>query len=75
MARVTRAGGETTEQRFDDPLEFVKGLLARYRPVPLPDLPRFQGGAVGYLTYECVRYFERLPTPAAGRPAACRTRC
>ena len=64
VARVTRAGGETSEQRFDDPLEFVKGLLARYRPVPLPDLPRFQGGAVGYLAYECVRYFERLPTPA-----------
>jgi anthranilate synthase component I len=63
VARVTHAGGETTEQRFDDPLEFVKGLLARYKPVPLPDLPRFQGGAVGYLTYECVRYFERLPTP------------
>jgi anthranilate synthase component 1 len=26
-------------------------------------MPRFQGGAVGYLAYECVRYFERLPTP------------
>jgi anthranilate synthase component 1 len=26
-------------------------------------MPRFQGGAVGYLTYECVRYFEDLPVP------------
>ena len=65
VARVhPRRGRDVAEQRFDDPLEFVKGLLARYRPVPLPDLPRFQGGAVGYLAYECVRYFERLPTPA-----------
>jgi anthranilate synthase component I len=64
VARVERAGGETTEHRFADPLEFVKGLMAPYRPVPLPDLPRFQGGAVGYLAYECARYFERLPAPA-----------
>jgi anthranilate synthase component 1 len=27
----------------------------------LPDLPRFTGGAVGYLTYDAVRLFERLP--------------
>src|SRR5207237_5279338 len=34
----------------------------RFRPVMLPGLPRFTGGAVGYLGYECVRYFEpRVP--------------
>ncbi len=27
----------------------------------LPDLPRFTGGAVGYLTYDSVRLFERIP--------------
>jgi anthranilate synthase component I len=57
------AGAETRESRFDDPLVFVRDLLASYKPVPLPDMPRFQGGAVGYLAYECVRYFERLPSP------------
>ncbi len=62
-ARVEEAGGETTEHSFANPLELIKGLLAPYRPVPLPDMPRFQGGAVGYLAYECVRYFERLPAP------------
>ena len=30
-------------------------------PVPLPDLPRFSGGAVGYVSYDWVRYVERLP--------------
>jgi anthranilate synthase component 1 len=63
VARVDTPGEGTREERFADPLEFVKGLMARYRPVSLPDLPRFQGGAVGYLAYECVRYFERLPAP------------
>ncbi len=27
----------------------------------MPGLPRFLGGAVGYLSYEAVRYFEDLP--------------
>src|SRR5262245_643703 len=64
VVRVARAEGATTKHRFADHLEFVNGLMARDRPVPLPDLPRFQGGAVGYLAYECARYFERLPAPA-----------
>ena len=29
-----------------------------------PELPRFFGGAVGFLAYDIVRYFERLPTHA-----------
>ncbi len=36
----------------------------RYRPVPLPGLPRFSGGAVGYLGYDLVREFEKLPARA-----------
>ncbi len=39
-------------------------LLGRYRLVPIDGLPRFDGGAVGYLGYECSRYFERLPAPS-----------
>src|SRR5688500_15798338 len=62
-AVVTTAGGEVSESQFEDPLVFVRDLLAPYVPVQLPDMPRFQGGAVGYLAYECVRYFEDLPTP------------
>ena len=54
-------------------------LIRRLRPVyqnvraaPMPDLPRFFGGAVGYIGYEAVREFERLPAPkpvrSGGRP-------
>src|SRR5688572_16286683 len=63
VATVRMASGEVSESRFDDPLVFIRDLLAPYQPVPLPDMPRFQGGAVGYLAYECVRYFEHLPSP------------
>jgi anthranilate synthase component 1 len=50
----------------EDPLHVVASELERYRPVAPAaelgkDLPRFFGGAVGYLGYDLVRFFERLP--------------
>ncbi|MDD5169871.1 MAG: anthranilate synthase component I [Syntrophales bacterium] len=43
------------------PLDILKEELAAYRPAAVPGLPRFCGGAVGFLAYDMVRYFERLP--------------
>ncbi len=49
-----------------DPLRPVEEELARYRVVPASGLPRFHGGAVGYLSYDVVSYFEpRVPVPEA----------
>jgi anthranilate synthase component I len=45
----------------DDPLTLLKELLGRYTYVETPDLPRFCGGAVGFLGYDVVRFFENLP--------------
>jgi anthranilate synthase component 1 len=45
-----------------DPLNSIRALLAPYRAVELPGLPRFIGGAVGYLGYDMVRHFERIRT-------------
>ena len=56
-----------------DPLVLIQERLDRYTPVPAQGLPRFHGGAVGYLAYDAVRYFERVPTPskdALGLPEA-----
>jgi anthranilate synthase component 1 len=44
-----------------DPLEVLKREMSKYKPVRLADLPRFIGGAVGFLSYDAVRRFERLP--------------
>jgi anthranilate synthase component I len=44
-----------------DPLEALRELLAGYRPVSVDGLPPFFGGAVGYIAYDAVRFFERLP--------------
>jgi anthranilate synthase component 1 len=47
------------------PLEHLGGLLRRHPPVDVPGLPRFTGGAVGYLGYDIVRTLEMLPNPPA----------
>ncbi|OPL11655.1 MAG: anthranilate synthase [delta proteobacterium MLS_D] len=45
-----------------DPLKPLQDLLKKYRLVtPTGGLPRFFGGAVGYLGYDMVRFFEKLP--------------
>ena len=61
--RVTLRRGSAKPQRLPDgdPLEALRGLLGEFRPVAVPGLPRFQGGAVGYLAYDMVRHMERLP--------------
>ena len=39
----------------------IQELLAQRQVVTIPGLPRFFGGAVGYLSYDTVRSFEKLP--------------
>ena len=59
--RVLRAGSNAALGKTD-PLLAIEDELRRFRVVSLPGLPRFHGGAVGYLSYEVVRHFEpRVP--------------
>ncbi len=43
------------------PLEIIRQLLNEYNFVNIPGLPRFCGGFVGFLSYDAVRFFEKLP--------------
>jgi anthranilate synthase component 1 len=62
---VIRENGENRFHKHEGkPLKFLKDLMGRYRPVHVDGLPRFYGGAVGFLGYEMVRYFEKLPAEA-----------
>jgi anthranilate synthase component 1 len=61
MVEVIESGNVRREE-VPDPLDFIRGYLARFTPVQIPGLPRFFGGAVGYLGYDMVRHFEHLPT-------------
>ncbi len=53
--------GEEIFEPVADPFEIIRQVLNRYQAVSIPDLPRFYGGLVGYLSYDMVRFIERLP--------------
>lgn len=42
-------------------VEFLKQMFSFYRPVRIERLPRFTGGGVGYFSYDCIRWVERIP--------------
>ena len=54
---TTRDGDKT------DPLPLIAKELSKYRLVPVSGLPKFCGGAVGFLAYETVTHFEKIPSP------------
>ncbi len=66
---VSREAGQAA---VADGLAVVERVMARYRPVTLPGLPRFTGGAIGYLGYEFIHDIEpvvpRPPTDELGTP-------
>jgi anthranilate synthase component 1 len=59
---------------YDDPLEAIQEIIAPFRTEENPNLPRFTGGAVGYLSYDAIGKFEpRVPkaaNPGLGLPEA-----
>jgi anthranilate synthase component I len=55
---------EACENCVRDGLEVVERVMKRYRPVSIPGLPRFSGGAVGFIGYEFIHDIE----PVVPRP-------
>jgi len=59
--------GETIKRQLDggeDILAVLNNELSRYIAAPVSGLPRFSGGAVGYLGYDVVRFFEEISETA-----------
>jgi len=65
--RVLRCGPYAAAAEGEDPLLEIERELSRFKLARIEDgLPRFTGGAVGFLAYEAARHFEpRVPVPAA----------
>ena len=74
--KIFACGPETTKIRESgkeeyeiptpaDPLSVIEKEMEAYRPVKLPDMPRFTGGAVGFLSYEYIHRIE--PTVARAK--------
>jgi anthranilate synthase component 1 len=58
---ILKNGEVLRKGNVSDPLLALENFMGTYHPVHHDDLPRFSGGAVGYLSYDIVRSFERLP--------------
>ena len=62
---ITKNGATERRDQVDDPFEELKKLMAGFHPVSVEGLPRFHGGAVGFISYDMVRFFEKLPDSAS----------
>ena len=51
------------DRRPEDPFADLRDLVTAFEPSPAPELGAFWGGAVGYFSYDAVRYIEKLPHP------------
>ena len=51
-----------------DPLTLIQEEMDQYKLIPIANLPRFHGGAVGYLAYDTIKYFEPRVPPMPADP-------
>ena len=59
LIEIEFEGKKTVSSR--KPLQRLRELLQAYHQSPVSELPPFQGGAVGILTYDFVQYLEKIP--------------
>ena len=68
MLEVDHSGGRTGQ------LAAIRDVYRGLRVADLPGLPRFFGGAVGFLGYESIGEFERMPAAKRSENITCRSR-
>lgn len=61
QAEIIQGGQKKSLKISQTPLEIIRDLIKKYRPVKIEGLPRFTGGAVGFFGYDLVNFFEKLP--------------
>jgi anthranilate synthase component I len=62
--RIEDNGHKREFETSTDPLTELQRLMSAFKPVEVPGLAPFSGGAVGYIGYDAVRFFE----PTVGEP-------
>src|ERR1700686_5061905 len=61
---IIRPGRGVEVRSVDNSFEELRAEVKRFRAPELPNLPRFFGGAVGFLPYDIGRCFEKIPETA-----------
>jgi anthranilate synthase component 1 len=70
---LQEGGGRKRRIEAENPVSALREVCRKFQPVSLEELPRFQGGLVGYVNYDLARTWERLPgiVPEGGDFAEC----
>ena len=58
---IIKGKNKKTFKTKKDPLTEIKKIMEEFSFVPIKGLPRFSGGLVGYMGYDVVRFFEKIP--------------
>lgn len=61
ISLIETGKGERSYDTNHDPLHELEKLLKHYRQAQVKGLPPFSGGAVGFMGYDTVRFFENIP--------------
>ena len=56
-----KVSGRLDQSGEGNPIHKLRELMKEFTPVAVPGLPRFCGGAVGYVSYDAVRLSEKIP--------------
>ncbi|EJS48094.1 aminodeoxychorismate synthase, component I [Bacillus cereus BAG1X1-2] len=59
---ISESGKETIKR--GNPLDLMQEYMEKWKTDYNPEYPPFQGGAIGYFSYDCIRYIEKLPSLA-----------
>ncbi|PGM64719.1 aminodeoxychorismate synthase component I [Bacillus cereus] len=59
---ISESGKETIEH--GNPLDLMQEYMEKWKTDYNSKYPPFQGGAIGYFSYDCIRYIEKLPSLA-----------
>ncbi|KAB2492559.1 anthranilate synthase component I family protein [Bacillus cereus] len=62
MLHISESGKETIKR--GNPLDLMQEYMEKWKTDYNPEYPPFQGGAIGYFSYDCIRYIEKLPSLA-----------
>lgn len=58
---LLREGKKERHEGISDPLKMLEEIMSAFKPVRIEGIPPFHGGAVGFISYDAVRFMERLP--------------
>jgi anthranilate synthase component 1 len=59
---ITRdRSGKKTVIRTNDPFGELKSIFAGFKPAPVKGIPDFSGGAIGYIGYDVIKLYEKVP--------------